>query len=593
MSSQRSGRSEASTGGASIMSSSSGARRVTPLYNLSFHNIFPTTVNDAGTDQKVAKFGRNGVEIDGFGLVEPRELVYGSNDMGSIEKAIANGLSENGTATSGAASLQSDTSPTSLRSGGESSGVIPETEVPPTSFEAMTSEAKGNEASLGGKFMNKLKRFSLQGRPGSSSGLNNGSSSSATSKTAVPAPNSSASGAFKRLATSAKISIDSGRPDLSGLTVGLSASSQSILSGPTSTTVQPVGATASRGEAPQMIAGAAVLEGHRTEGYVWTIRKLNRKVDVEQQRSNPPPVNQDGDNMVLTNVWRRFHLVNRMNAVNAAAGDEAAQMAEFVRPPQPKDVPIRFEWTRDGRRPNTRGGHRRSRTEAAETSKSRERRRSTAGSENGSQASKAVPIRRRSVLSTSGKESSSIPNANGNGNSLQPPPLNRSRPSSILSSSNMGDTTGGSAASSAAGSVNGDDETKKEEDEDQDQVDTSFSRSENDEDSDSDPEDSETPWSCHLVMSSSVKIPIGTLSPAPHHPKLVAQLAVPFPLPDLSASGIGQDEAGLTREELKDIISVTCLHLVVRESFGGLGRKRKGDAGWMLDLGNKVSVGKR
>lgn len=94
----------------------------------------------------------------------------------------------------------------------------------------------------------------------------------------------------------------------------------------------------------------------------------------------------------------------------------------------------------------------------------------------------------------------------------------------------------------------------------------------------SDPEDSETPWSCHLVLGASTRIPIGTLSPAPHHPKLVAQLAVPFPLPDLSQTGLGADGAGLTREEIKDVICVTCLHLVIRESFGGLGRvRRRGD----------------
>ena len=65
-----------------------------------------------------------------------------------------------------------------------------------------------------------------------------------------------------------------------------------------------------------------------------------------------------------------------------------------------------------------------------------------------------------------------------------------------------------------------------------------------------------------------------SLHSAPHHPSIVGQLAIPFPLPDLSTSGLGQDGAGLTREELKDIIIVTVLHLVVRESFGGLGKKK-------------------
>lgn len=91
---------------------------------------------------------------------------------------------------------------------------------------------------------------------------------------------------------------------------------------------------------------------------------------------------------------------------------------------------------------------------------------------------------------------------------------------------------------------------------------------------DSDPEDSETPWACHLVLGPNTRIPLGSLLPAPHHPKLVGQLAVPFPLPDLSATGLGPDGAGLSREELKDIIIVTCLHLIIRESFGGLARRK-------------------
>lgn len=97
---------------------------------------------------------------------------------------------------------------------------------------------------------------------------------------------------------------------------------------------------------------------------------------------------------------------------------------------------------------------------------------------------------------------------------------------------------------------------------------------EDDSGDESDPEDSETPWNCHLVLGPTTRIPLGTLSPAPHHPKLVGQLAVPFPLPDLSSTGLGPDGGGLTREELKDVIIVTCLHLIVRESFGGLARRR-------------------
>ena len=146
----------------------------------------------------------------------------------------------------------------------------------------------------------------------------------------------------------------------------------------------------------------------------------------------------------------------------------------------------------------------------------------------------------------------------------------------------------------------------------------------------SDPEDSETPWTCavsvqRVVPSSArqssmsrpstatspstyqqqhgqgVRLKVATLSPTPHHPKVVSMLKVPFPLPDievdkmavrrraLTPSGIarpgtstGHEGLILTAEEIKDVVSCTGLWLVVREGFGGVGRvSRKGD-GWRI-----------
>jgi hypothetical protein len=147
----------------------------------------------------------------------------------------------------------------------------------------------------------------------------------------------------------------------------------------------------------------------------------------------------------------------------------------------------------------------------------------------------------------------------------------------------------------------------------------------------SDPEDSETPWICTLKIrrvggdassnpsrtSSSMnghenghsktasnfnvgtgilRLKVGTLSPTPHHPKVVAMLKVPFPLPDVEVERMGvvkrrgvgapprQTYAGLTltAEEIKDVVCSTGLWLVVREGFGGVGRvNRKGD-GWRI-----------
>jgi hypothetical protein len=106
-----------------------------------------------------------------------------------------------------------------------------------------------------------------------------------------------------------------------------------------------------------------------------------------------------------------------------------------------------------------------------------------------------------------------------------------------------------------------------------------------------------------------VRVRVATFSPTPHHPKVVALLKVPFPLPDVivdrlqvhrrsvSPQGIarpswnlnaapdapdGVDGLVLTAEEIKDVVSSTGLWLVVRESIGGVGKvSRKGD-GWRI-----------
>lgn len=151
------------------------------------------------------------------------------------------------------------------------------------------------------------------------------------------------------------------------------------------------------------------------------------------------------------------------------------------------------------------------------------------------------------------------------------------------------------------------------------------SSSREDDGEESDPEDSETPWSCTLrvlpmdlppppsadevtptatdpSLPTGLKLRLAHLVPAPHHPKVIGQFKMPFPLPDVSVSrmelvhrapgdafglGGGRQEVGrgemvMTAEEIKDVVSTTGLWLMVREGFGGLGgKKRKGD-GWKI-----------
>ncbi|KAJ6531460.1 hypothetical protein DFH09DRAFT_1326443 [Mycena vulgaris] len=118
-----------------------------------------------------------------------------------------------------------------------------------------------------------------------------------------------------------------------------------------------------------------------------------------------------------------------------------------------------------------------------------------------------------------------------------------------------------------------------------------------DEDSgdESDPEDSETPWTCTVKdrergqqereaqdkaqwKQEVLRTKVGTLSPTPHHPKVVATLKAPFPLQDIDVEHMDARK----REGGNGFFGSTGLWLVVREGFGGVGKvARKGD-GWRI-----------
>lgn len=55
-------------------SSTSSARRIVPLYNLQAHNVLPNVIVDAGTDAKIAKFQKRGIELIDLALFEPVEV---------------------------------------------------------------------------------------------------------------------------------------------------------------------------------------------------------------------------------------------------------------------------------------------------------------------------------------------------------------------------------------------------------------------------------------------------------------------------------------------------------------------------------------
>lgn len=535
---------------------------MTPLYNLSFHTILPSTVSDAGTDQKVAKFSRKGVDVDGFGVLEPHELVPGLNDLATLEARSGTGTpflpSAGGVGSSSPTQHDSrDGSMVSPKLPGSDPGVEPPADTsvePPTSFEAMTPEARENEKGMGARFMRRFKGLSVGSAKsvGGGGGAGGGEAGPAPSIAGGVSTSSGLSGFFGGLGSSVKsgrtATFDSRRPasvaaphGTAGGIVPAVRSSGSIAAGSVGPGVVAASASAPLAtDVAPLVAGAGLLDGSRkTRGYYWTIKKLTRRVTDDYGNLPEIPFGPDGQIPVLRNVWKRFNAVNRMG------GDEGH--------PHPADIPVRFEWTKESR-----GGGSETRSSSGGGGGAAARRNGAARSSlHQRAATDAMSARKRMSVASTGTGTtarSSLDDVRGGGalsGSLRPP-------------------TAGAREMSPSPRVSTDDGGHNGEYDGGGGDNTGY---------DSDPEDSETPWSCHLVLGGDTKIPIGTLSPAPHHPKVVAQLAVPFPLPDLSQTGLGGDRAGLTREEIKDIICVTCLHLVIRESFGGLGGGGGGGGG--------------
>jgi len=128
-----------------------------------------------------------------------------------------------------------------------------------------------------------------------------------------------------------------------------------------------------------------------------------------------------------------------------------------------------------------------------------------------------------------------------------------------------------------------------------DEISTIDTRTDDEAGYDSDPEDSETPWTCSIwVKKTNRRQLLGTLTPAPHHPKVIGILKIPVGLQAIPLCEVAckpttgdkvqkqkeaqkrvREEVCITEEGLKDVICVSAMWLVAREEFGGLGRKKK------------------
>ncbi|EKM52408.1 uncharacterized protein PHACADRAFT_260767 [Phanerochaete carnosa HHB-10118-sp] len=529
-----------STVSSSTSTSSSGRRMIIPLYNLQAHNVMTNVIVDAGTDAKIARFMKRGLEVIGLAVLEPIELCGGLKyeDTSQASGNYPSLLSPEGAHTpTSSASLISDTTR-------EPSPPPSVSSPPPTAHERAPSGAR----KLFGKVFKRKDNSSSTPKPRAA--LPQLESTPKRSSVLLSPPHTASSHTF---------------PD-----VPSSATHNTILGiHPTVRSPSPA-----RGFTTQKL---------RPTTYAWPVQRWLK---------GPP---------------------------------------EGLAAPLDVLLEVRFDWTRASHSRR----HRRP--------QSRDNRDSMIDSNAPSISSLA-----RKQYSTSSQEPLS-----------SPPTSQRSLERS---------------ASPARDSIRSTTTTT-------DDSSQSRRRFSHDEDGgDSDPEDSETPWTCHLVVRrlqrspndnpdtpgmGDVRVKVAAVVPAPHHPKVVSLLKIPFPLPDVvltsrvgphgqhsvrveavkrvvtpqgvarpatdfvpatptqagitggvskiaaNASGFlkektrpgmgagaatpaGWSNSGspgeqapmsgvlLSAEEVKDAVCCTALWLVVREGFGGVGRvKRQGD-GWRI-----------
>ncbi|KAF8997237.1 hypothetical protein BDZ89DRAFT_1000535 [Hymenopellis radicata] len=525
----------------SFSSTSSGRRTIIPLYNLQAHNVMTNTIVDAGTDAKIAKFAKRGIEMIDLAGMEPIE-VWAANAnrplLISVGTLDPNNIVNN-SRSSYLGSRPTTPTPTSSAISLSSAG----SHVPSVSSDGQAPKKKENI--FGRMFKKKGEPIPIPNIPSPIPSTPNvipttpKRHSRHLSATSPYMPRTQSPTPSKRLSLSSTTAAPPPPPQDSELPpVPL----QVLL--PATLGVQPV-------------LNISVPPPPNPATYATLVSLFTSSAYPPQFAKGGNPFIGRGPAMYVWSV-RRWFKGNEGNSVIAGMLSGGRQ------PTVGEGVDVRVEWRR-GRKPKSRGR-------------------------------KADAVKERDMAAEEQADKK------------------RFRRISVASVSSIGSVEPGSRAGSRIRRQRTVDLGEGEDDGEE-----------------SDPEDSETPWTCTVKVKrvgpsspgvlargsgnvgASVKIKVGTLSPTPHHPKVVAMLKVPYPLPDvevdrvnivkrkvITVSADGDPVAGeegtkrvmvsegklmglvLSAEEIKDVVCSTGLWLVVREGFGGVGKvSRKGD-GWRI-----------
>ncbi|WRT65071.1 uncharacterized protein IL334_002013 [Kwoniella shivajii] len=578
-------RSSISTSTAATGSSAASGKRIEPMFNLAVHNVMqPTVVTDAATDVKVAKFHKRNLDISGVGILEPSEVWAPATSSSSPFAPATRTSTEDGSAPRqrplSMVSLTSPISPILSRSDDGKNGIRTSLDLKGFKFQ---SKPDGQESKTRQFFGRVFKKKTSMGDLGAGRKKTSPSASFSSfdaPQTAIsPSQEFAGSDTLHPNMAVAKLATPS-NGDIATAGVGAPTFGTAPLvirrrsSGAMITADGAVTGLSSHVDheptAIQMerCQSLPIIPTNRPIGYTWTVKKWAKK-------------NEEG--------WAA-HLLAAANAGLEIVGGSASteDQSEVV-----------FEWVKLKVPSNAAGDEilrRYSTTGAISNSRARSKTRPASiapSTINAGVTNLNSPNQSRTSLTLQlpkGKDGSSpYPPSSPNPNhfsSNQNSPLNsprldgRPEPVRRISSSLSPSRRPSSTNVDLNNNSNVDIETAS----------TLQGEASADEGMDSDPEDSETPWTCSVwVKKTGQRQLLGTLTPAPHHPKVVGILKIAQSLDAVSLTDVqpkfGQqnkeaamkrvkDNVALSEENLKDVVCVTAMWLVAREEFNGLGKKK-------------------
>ena len=556
---------------------------IIPLYNLQAHNVLTNVVVDAGTDAKIAKFQRRGLEIIGLAMLEPVEVWAGasfdstpprqSEYLSSTQQQQQQQHPSLQTPTSSALSLTSD------------SHTFPESLPPNPSTPTAQQEARGSAR----KFIGKIFRRKGADNPSSSPSYNTHSQPSS------PFISESTPRSIKRssllAAAASTLTQRMPSPATANFLPGTPTRSQNVSEG---------GGSGGGGRDAGRDAGR---EGGSGEGYA----NATSTVLGIQPILNSPVIPPKGKHPKMY-VWvvRRWlkggNLDGIFSGLTSLPGSSSSTNGGGG-----GQVEVRFEWTRSkGKKEKKKEGQ-------------RERKESL-----------GIPSNTPSTSSLSQLPPPPPPPSSATAASLAK--LKAEKSTSAMRKSREGSGRR-SVSPNPPASVNTH-TTNSTEDRSHSPTNRPLTRRVEDEDpgEESDSEDSETPWTCTLTLRPSpssytsyssrsgvypqhltsplpsttsqshsqsqhpqqppqheIRIKVGAVVPTPHHPKVVSLLKIPFPLPDIEVDKVVVRKrvvtpAGVARPMLSPVEPSTAGSTKEGEGegggenrgFGGFGGMRQG-----------------